>query len=629
MKKLTLLISILVFASLVLGACQPAAQPTPPPATEARATVAPATQAPVATEAPPEIVLPDLGGREITVAVENAYLPYNFVSLETGEAGGWDYDFINEACKRLNCKPVWMEFGWDTMIAAVAEGQFDMAADGITITEERAQQVDFSDGYANIEQRMLVRGDETRFESIEELAADPETKLGEQLNTTNYNTAIKHVGESRVIAFDTFGLAVQALLSGDVDGVVIDETAGQGYVGSNKDKVKLVGPSLSSDQLGFVFPMGSELVEPFNLVLAQMRADGTLEEINAMWFAKTTDEIVEEVGGIGEGAYGTDIGTEEHPIKVLFVPSVDANVIVSGGEVMAAALNEATGLFFEVSVPTSYAATIEEMCASPTDTIGFIPALGYALANQLCGVDVAFKAERRGVPVYWTMFVVPRDSDIQSLEDLNGLKWGYPDAGSTSGYMVPLALFNELGIEPGETVETGGHPQAVNAVYNGEVDFATAFYNAPVTPEGDNAWTYEDWLAGTVTPDMYDVPADVIESCAPEGEDVLACSSWEIVDARATIRTEAPDVIQQVRILTLSQEIPNDTLSFSPEFSADLRAQIEEALLAFSETEDWASTIGSRDFYNWTGIYPATDEEYDIVRKMVEAVGLTLEDLGK
>ncbi len=97
----------------------------------------------------------------------------------------------------------------------------------------------------------------------------------------------------------------------------------------------------------------------------------------------------------------SDIGTADSPIKVLFVPSVDAQVIVSGGEFMAQALNEATGLTFEVSVPTSYAATIEEMCASPTNSMGFIPGLGYVLANQLCGVDVAYKAVRFGSDVYW------------------------------------------------------------------------------------------------------------------------------------------------------------------------------------------------------------------------------------
>ena len=184
----------------------------------------------------------------------------------------------------------------------------------------------------------------------------------------------------------------------------------------------------------------------------------------------------------------TDIGSAEHPIKVLFVPSVDSNVIVTGGEVMANALNEATGLNFEVSVPTSYAATIEEMCASPTDTMAFIPAFGYVLANDLCGVDVAFKAVRRGWGVYWTMFVVGRDSDIQSLEDLEGKKWAYPDAGSTSGYLVPLVQLKEAGITAGETLEAGGHPEAVRAVYNGEADFATAFYSPWAAPEGAEAW---------------------------------------------------------------------------------------------------------------------------------------------
>src|SRR5574338_943797 len=186
------------------------------------------------------------------------------------------------------------------------------------------------------------------------------------------------------------------------------------------------------------------------------------------------------------------IGSPEHPIKVLFVPSVEANIITTGGDVMAKALNEATGLNFKVVVPTSYAATIEEMCASPTDTIAFIPAFGYALANEMCGVDVAFKAVRRGWGVYWTMIVVQRDSDIQKLEDLNGKKWAYPDAGSTSGYLVPLVQLKDEGVTPGETLEAGGHPEAVRAVYNGEADFGTAFYSPWAAPEGGEAWKLGD-----------------------------------------------------------------------------------------------------------------------------------------
>jgi phosphate/phosphite/phosphonate ABC transporter binding protein len=313
----------------------------------------------------------------------------------------------------------------------------------------------------------------------------------------------------------------------------------------------------------------------------------------------------------------TDIGTADHPIKVLFVPSVDANVITSGGEIMAQALKEATGLEFEVSVPTSYAATIEEMCASPADTMGFIPAQPYVIANQLCGVDVAFKAVRRGWGVYWTMFIVPRDSEAKTLDDLAGKKWAYPDAGSTSGYLFPQVALNNAGITPGETLEAGGHPEAVRAVYNGEADFATAFYSPPLKPEGE-----EPWKVG----DDPDIPADLIESCAPSADgEKLMCGDWRVLDARANLREEAPDVVQKVRILGLTDSIPNDTLSFGPDFPPELRAKIEEALVAFAQTEAWGQSIGSEDFYAWSGIEPSKDEEYDVVRQLVDFLGITIE----
>ncbi|MCW5877742.1 MAG: phosphate/phosphite/phosphonate ABC transporter substrate-binding protein [Anaerolineales bacterium] len=322
-----------------------------------------------------------------------------------------------------------------------------------------------------------------------------------------------------------------------------------------------------------------------------------------------------------------NIGTEDNPIKVLFVPSVDTTVIITGGEVMAAALEEATGLHFEASVPTSYAATIEEMCASPDNTMGFIPALGYVIANDLCGVDVAFMAIRFGFPVYWAQFIVARDSEYQTLEDLEGASWGYGTLTSTSGYLFPLVTLNNLGVTPGELTETGGHNQAAQAVYNGSVDFGTTFYSVPLDPDGNPAWSYEDWQAGRVTPDMYDVPADVLDACAPnEDGSRLLCEGWRVADARANIRTEAPDVAQQVRILALSDEIPNDTLSFGPEFPADLRAQIEAALLAFAETDAWAESIGNPDFYDWSGIFPASDATYDIIRGLLAVTGQTLDD---
>jgi phosphonate transport system substrate-binding protein len=315
-------------------------------------------------------------------------------------------------------------------------------------------------------------------------------------------------------------------------------------------------------------------------------------------------------------AAGNTLGSADNPIQVLFVPSVEADVIVSGGEVMRSALEEATGLTFEVSVPTSYAATIEEMCAAPDSTMGFIPGLGYVLAANLCGVDVAFKAIRFGYDVYWAQFLVPRDSEAASIDDLAGLSWAYPDPGSTSGYMVPLLELQNAGVEPGATVEAGGHPQAALAVYRGDADFATTFYSPPLLPEGQ-------WAEG----DPPDIPDELLSECAVTADDQLWCGDYRVLDARASARAEAPDIVQQVRILAITQGIPNDTLSFGPEFPSDVRTQIEDALVSFAETPEWEESIGNQDFYGWTGISPAEDAEYDGLRQIVDLVGIDLDTL--
>jgi phosphonate transport system substrate-binding protein len=311
-----------------------------------------------------------------------------------------------------------------------------------------------------------------------------------------------------------------------------------------------------------------------------------------------------------------EIGTAENPIQVFFVPSVEAQAIVAGGEVMRQALTEATGLEFEVSVPTSYAATIEAMCADPERSMGFIPAAGYVIASERCGVDVAAAAVRRGWNVYWTAYIVRRDSDIYTYGDLEGRSWAFPDSGSTSGYIVPAVELQAAGITPGEQVEAGGHNQVIQAVYSGEAEFGTTFYSPPELPGA--AWRVGD------NPEPYDLTVD--ESRLDE-EGNLYVGDVRILDARANIRDTAPDVVDQVRILRLSAPIPNDTLSFSPEFPAEVRQQIIDALYAFAETEAWGESIGSQDFYDWSGLAPITDEDYDPVRLQFEILGLTEEDV--
>ncbi|MCL4247431.1 MAG: transporter substrate-binding domain-containing protein [Anaerolineae bacterium] len=235
--------------------------------------------------------LPDLGGRTVTVAVENAYPPFNMIDETSGEGVGWDYDTINEICARLNCTPEYIQTSWDSMLLSVANGEFDIAADGITITEERAQSVDFSIGYVAVSQVLLTKIGEARFDTVAEFVANPDLVIGTQIGTTNYNTATQLVDESRIQAFDQFGVAVQALINGDVDAVIIDSTAGQGYVGENADQVVAMNESIQSDELGFAFPKGSDLVEPWNAALQSMMADDTLTLINARWFAPVLPDL--------------------------------------------------------------------------------------------------------------------------------------------------------------------------------------------------------------------------------------------------------------------------------------------------------------------------------------------------
>ena len=281
MKRLALLLVLLLSLSLALAACGGGAGEEPAAESETADTTTGEETAGEETSSS----LPDLGGREITVAVENAYLPFNYIDPATGEPAGWDYEAIDAICALLNCQPVYVEAAWEGMIQAVADGQYDMAADGITINDERRQIVDFSDGYINIEQRLLARIDEDRFDSVQTFIDNADLVIGTQTGTTNFETASSLLPADRIQAFEQFPFAVQALIAGDIDAVIIDETAGQGYVGVNADQLKLVGDSMSSDQLGFIFPKGSELVAAFNAALAELRANGTLDTLAEKYFS--------------------------------------------------------------------------------------------------------------------------------------------------------------------------------------------------------------------------------------------------------------------------------------------------------------------------------------------------------
>ena len=233
--------------------------------------------------------LPDLGGRTVTVVTENAYPPLQFVDPATGDAIGWEYDAMAEIAKRLNMVVEIENTSWDAMIPAVSEGQYDIGMTGITIREDRAEVVDFSDPYMRSEMFMLVRADEDRFTDAASFAAFEDGLVGAQPGTTPFYVAVYDVldgneANPRIKLFETFGAGVQALRAGDVDVVLTDGTAGNGYVAANPDTFKLVGEALGTEDFGFIFPKGSDLVEPINAAIAAMKEDGTIDALNTKWF---------------------------------------------------------------------------------------------------------------------------------------------------------------------------------------------------------------------------------------------------------------------------------------------------------------------------------------------------------
>ncbi len=233
--------------------------------------------------------LPDLGGREVSVATENAYPPLQFVDPKTGEAIGWEYDAMAEIARRLNFTPVIVNMSWDAMIPAVADGQADIGMTGITIRDDRKEKVDFSDPYMRSEMRMLVRAGEDRFTDAASFAADPGLLIGSQAGVTPFYVAVYNVldgdeANPRIKLFETIGAAIQALRAGDVDLVLADSTGAEGYVRANPDAFKTVGQPLGAEEFGFIFPKGSDLVAPVNAAIAELKADGTIEALNRKWF---------------------------------------------------------------------------------------------------------------------------------------------------------------------------------------------------------------------------------------------------------------------------------------------------------------------------------------------------------
>ena len=227
---------------------------------------------------------------KVVVVTENAYPPLQFVDPKTGKAIGWEYDAMDEIAKRLNFKVEYQNTSWDAMIQAVSDGQYDIGMTGITIKDERKEKVDFSDPYmrsravhagARRREPLHRRQDLRRLRGWAcRRAAGHDALLHGGLRTCSTATSRTRASSCSRPSAPT----VQALKAGDVDVVLTDGTAGKGYVDASDGALKLIGGPLGTEDFGFIFPKGSDLVAPVNAAIAALKADGTLDALNQKWF---------------------------------------------------------------------------------------------------------------------------------------------------------------------------------------------------------------------------------------------------------------------------------------------------------------------------------------------------------
>ncbi len=270
------------------------------------------------------------------------------------------------------------------------------------------------------------------------------------------------------------------------------------------------------------------------------------------------------------------LGSKQNPIKMFFVPSLEAGKVVQSGEAIAEFLQKQTGYHFKVAVPTSYAAVIEALGTYQAD-IAWLPTYAYVLAKQKYNAQVRLMTVRNGLNKYRGQFVVKNDAPIKALEDLNGKIIAYTDAASTSGYIYPSAVLKQKNIVPKDHIFAGGHPQAILAVYSGRADAACTYWSPP---------------------DARGIP----------------------MDAREKLFSTHPDIFDKIRILDYTDWIPNDTVTFRDELPPELEDQVVASLYEFAQSSEGKTTL--KALYDIDGLEYAKDEDYEVVRVTLKAMNM-------
>jgi len=293
-KRLYSWLSLLVAVLLVAG-CGGTAAPTPTQAPPAASPTA--AQEATPTSASEGVVGTPVGLGSVRVGTEAAFPPFENKD-ENGNIVGFDIDLLTAIGKEAGFTPEFADTPFDGIFVALQSGEFDAVISATTITDERKQIVDFSDPYFEAGLALVVRAD-SDYQSADDLQGQP---IAVQLGTTGDMKATETYGEANVQRYDDVLLAFQALINGDVEGLVNDLPVTQGYIAANPDaKLRLIEGLLTSEQYGIAVNKGRpELLEAINKGLAAVKANGTYDQLYAKWITAAGETAAAgDCGGVG------------------------------------------------------------------------------------------------------------------------------------------------------------------------------------------------------------------------------------------------------------------------------------------------------------------------------------------
>ena len=274
MKKVfALALTVLMVMSMFAGCGSSNTAKTTTAATEAPAATTEATAAETTAAETAAAELKTIESGKLIMSTNAAFPPYEMVA-DDGSFEGIDVEVAGAIAEKLGLELVVDDMDFDAALLAVQQNKSDIVMAGVTVTEDRQLVMNFSDSYATGVQVVIVKeGSDVTLDNL------GEKMIGTQRGTTGYIYTSDDYGDDHVTAYDNGASAVQALINGQVDCVVIDSAPAEAFVAANAGLTILDTEYVTENYAIGVNKDNTALLDAINQVLAELIADGTVQSI--------------------------------------------------------------------------------------------------------------------------------------------------------------------------------------------------------------------------------------------------------------------------------------------------------------------------------------------------------------